>query len=149
MKPITIIGGGLAGLTLGLALRQRGVPVTLIEAGHYPRHRVCGEFISGRGQRVLTELGLLDQLREIGAWTAERAAFFPAGSREAMFTLPQSALCVSRYTLDAFLAQRFVILGGELRGDTRWAESCAVAGLVRATGRRARPSGDGWRWFGL
>ena len=53
MKPITIVGGGLAGLTLGIGLRQRGVPVTIWEAGRYPRHRVCGEFISGNGQAVL------------------------------------------------------------------------------------------------
>ena len=29
MKPITIVGGGLAGLTLGIGLRQREVPVTI------------------------------------------------------------------------------------------------------------------------
>src|ERR1035441_4912314 len=34
----------LLGLTLGIGLRQRGIPVTVLEAGHYPRHRVCGEF---------------------------------------------------------------------------------------------------------
>ena len=45
-QPVTIIGGGLAGLTLGIGLRQRNVPVTIREAGQYPRHRVCGEFIS-------------------------------------------------------------------------------------------------------
>ena len=51
---LTIVGGGLAGLTLGIGLRQRGVPVTVYEAGRYPRHRVCGEFISGRGQKTFT-----------------------------------------------------------------------------------------------
>ena len=49
MKSIAIVGGGLAGLTLGIGLRQRGVPAALWEAGRYPRHRVCGEFICGRG----------------------------------------------------------------------------------------------------
>ena len=44
---IEIVGGGLAGLSLGVALRREGVPVTLFEAGDYPRHRVCGEFIAG------------------------------------------------------------------------------------------------------
>jgi 2-polyprenyl-6-methoxyphenol hydroxylase-like FAD-dependent oxidoreductase len=55
-KPITIVGGGLAGLALGIGLRQRGVPVSLWEAGHYPRHRVSGEFICGRGQETLARL---------------------------------------------------------------------------------------------
>jgi 2-polyprenyl-6-methoxyphenol hydroxylase-like FAD-dependent oxidoreductase len=45
-RPVEIIGGGLAGLSLGIALRHRGLPVTIREAGHYPRHRVCGEFIT-------------------------------------------------------------------------------------------------------
>ena len=56
--PITIVGGGLAGLTLGIGLRQRQIPVAVWEAGNYPRHRVCGEFISGRGQQTLERLRL-------------------------------------------------------------------------------------------
>jgi 2-polyprenyl-6-methoxyphenol hydroxylase-like FAD-dependent oxidoreductase len=71
-KPITIVGGGLAGLTLGIGLRRRGVPTTLWEAGHYPRHRVCGEFICRRGW-VLREL--LERADAVGADTA---TFFSA-----------------------------------------------------------------------
>src|SRR5579883_1488023 len=74
--PITIVGGGLAGLTLGIGLRQRGVPVTVWEAGHYPRHRVCGEFISGRGQETLARLGLREKLEQAGVISARTAAFF-------------------------------------------------------------------------
>ena len=51
-KPIQIVGGGLAGLTLGIALRKKEIPVAIFEAGNYPRHRVCGEFISGRGLEI-------------------------------------------------------------------------------------------------
>ncbi|MCB9898586.1 MAG: NAD(P)-binding protein, partial [Planctomycetes bacterium] len=57
-RPITIVGGGLAGLTLGIALRRHDVPVLLDEAGRYPRHRVCGEFVNGRGREVLRALRL-------------------------------------------------------------------------------------------
>ena len=56
LKPIEIIGGGLAGLSLGLALRRAGVPVTLYEAGSYPRHRVCGEFITGLSPTTISRL---------------------------------------------------------------------------------------------
>ena len=75
MKPITIIGGGLAGVSLGIILRQRDVPTTLIEAGRYPRHRVCGEFISGAGGDVLRTLGL-DELMRDHAMSATDCAFF-------------------------------------------------------------------------
>ena len=42
MRQITIAGGGLAGLSLGVALRRADVPVVLHEAGRYPRHRATG-----------------------------------------------------------------------------------------------------------
>jgi len=35
MQSITIIGGGLAGLSLGCALRRHEVPVVVKEAGDY------------------------------------------------------------------------------------------------------------------
>ena len=75
-ETITIVGGGLAGLTLGIGLRQRGVAVTLWEAGRYPRHRVCGEFISGRGQSSLARLRLLGLVQSAGARDATSAGFF-------------------------------------------------------------------------
>ena len=62
MKRISIVGGGLAGLSLGVALRRHGIPVILFEAGSYPRHRVCGEFISGLSKATLNTLGLQDLL---------------------------------------------------------------------------------------
>src|ERR1022692_4825308 len=120
MKPITIVGGGLAGLTLGIGLRQRGVPVTLWEAGRYPRHRVCGEFISGRGRASLARLGLLGGLQDAGAGCAMSAAFFAGNARVTMRPLPEAALCVSRFVLDEWLAREFQRLGGELRLGARW-----------------------------
>ena len=98
--PITIVGGGLAGLTLGVALRQRDVPVILYEAGVYPRHRVCGEFICVRGIDVLQNLGLYPKFLAAGAVEARSAAFHSAGRSYRPKALPRAALCLSRYTMD-------------------------------------------------
>src|SRR5262245_27626119 len=104
MKPITIVGGGVAGLTLGIVLREREVPVTIWEAGRYSRHCVCGEFISGHGQALLGELGLRGRLVGAGAIFAVNAIFCSALRSGSVRNLPEPALCISRFTLDAFLA---------------------------------------------
>jgi flavin-dependent dehydrogenase len=147
-ESVTIVGGGLAGLTLGIGLRQRGVPVTVWEAGRYPRHRVCGEFISGGGRASLARLGLLEGLQKAGVGSAENAAFFAGKGMVAARPLPEAALCVSRFVLDGWLAREFQRLGGELRLDARWRGEFGT-GIVRANGRRAEPVTDGWRLFGL
>lgn len=148
MKPITIIGGGLAGLTLGIGLRKRSVPVTVIEAGRYPRHRVCGEFISGAGHRILEQSELLEALPARSLHRAHDAAFFSDKRMLAHEHLPKPALCVSRFILDAALSSHFQKLDGELRVSER-PRGEAHEGVVSASGRRAHPIENGWRWFGL
>lgn len=148
-KPITIIGGGLAGLTLGIGLRQRGVPVTIWEAGHYPRHRVCGEFISGNGQAVLDRLGLRSKFEQAGACYARTALFVCGKNRSPVWHLPAPALCLSRFAMDALLANEFQKLGGELRVSQRWSMNEAAEGIVHATGRRLQAAEKNPRWFGV
>jgi 2-polyprenyl-6-methoxyphenol hydroxylase-like FAD-dependent oxidoreductase len=147
-KPVTIIGGGLAGLTLGIGLRQLDVPVVIHEAGTYPRHRVCGEFISGRGQTTLARLGLDELLNQAGAVSAKTAAFFTATKSTMPRALPSAAICISRFTLDALLAKTFRELGGELLEDQRFVGNFCD-GVVRATGRQVQTEKIGARWFGL
>jgi len=148
MKTVTIVGGGLAGLTLGVGLRLHNVPVTIIEAGHYPRHRVCGEFISGSGRGVLAKLGLEEEILAAGGREATDAAFYTARIEGVARKLPSPALCVSRFVLDKTIADRFCRLGGELLEGRRWREDFGE-GIVRGTGRRVHPCVRGWRWFGL
>ena len=45
-KEVLIIGGGLAGLTAAIHLVKNGLQVTVIEKNEYPKHKVCGEYIS-------------------------------------------------------------------------------------------------------
>jgi flavin-dependent dehydrogenase len=145
---VTIVGGGLAGLTLGIGLRRLGAPVTVWEAECYPRHRVCGEFISGNGQNSLARLGLLGELQTAGARSARSVAFFAGPTMVVERPLPEAALCISRFELDQWLARQFQQLGGQLRQGARWCGEFGK-GIVRASGRRAEPMTNGWRWFGL
>jgi 2-polyprenyl-6-methoxyphenol hydroxylase-like FAD-dependent oxidoreductase len=141
VRPITIIGGGISGLTLGLLLRQRGVPVQLWEAHDYPRHRVCGEFISGRGGQLLK--ALLPNLINKGV-AARSVRFFADGRSSEMFGLPAAGLSISRWDLDNALADAFISAEGELMTKSRWSESYEKPGVVRATGRRIDANGRGW-----
>jgi len=139
---ITIIGGGLAGLSLGVALRRREVPVTLHEAGSYPRHRVCGEFISGVRPDTLETLGIADLLAP--AWPQRTMAWFAGGRRIFAGPLPETARGISRFTLDDALRRRFEETGGVLRERSRH-EATAAEGEVWCAGRIPARG----RWVGL
>ena len=149
VKSISIVGGGLAGLTLGIGLRQRGIPVTIWEAGNYPRHRVCGEFISGNGPAVLQRLGLLERFEKAGACYARTARFFSGENRSPVRELKMPALCLSRHKMDALLADEFQRLGGELHSNSRWTGERNSEAVVHASGRRAQVTEKNPRWFGV
>ena len=55
---LIIAGGGLAGLSLGILCKKKGFRVLILEKGSYPRHKVCGEFISLESLNFLNRLGL-------------------------------------------------------------------------------------------
>lgn len=143
MKPIVIIGGGLAGLSLGLALRREGVPVTLHEAGSYPRHRVCGEFITGLSPVTIARLQLGPFLAD--ALPHREVAWFIGGQSTRIQQLPAPALGLSRHALDARLAAAFVEAGGDLRLHSRVTDDSPQPGRIFATGRRHGRS----PWLGL
>ncbi|HVS52308.1 MAG TPA: hypothetical protein VHD62_08125 [Opitutaceae bacterium] len=141
--PIEIAGGGLAGLSLGIALRRAGIAVTIFEAGSYPRHRVCGEFITGLETKTIERLGLGTVLA--GALEHREVAWFFGEKRARIQALPSPALGLSRHALDARLAALFVAGGGDLRERTRLADLSIRPGRIFATGRRR---GD-TTWIGL
>jgi len=130
---ITIAGGGLAGLSLACALRLRGVEVTVQEAGSYPRHRVCGEFISGVTEETLKNLGILDLFSD--ARRHQSLAWHDQGRLVHRTQFPEAAYGISRYRLDERIRQKLESLGGKIETGVR-ARLESREGLVWAAGRR-------------
>jgi len=141
-REILIAGGGLAGLSLASALRLRNVPVTVLEAGSYPRHRVCGEFISGVSDATLEKLGISSAFK--GALRHRSLAWFDHGRLVHRDELDAPALGISRHLLDDRLRRRVEELGGEIRTDHR-ARPEPRESLVWTAGRKARNG----PWIGL
>ena len=54
---VVIIGGGLAGLSAAIDLKKRGRSVGLIEKASFPRHKVCGEYVSNEVLPYLQSIG--------------------------------------------------------------------------------------------
>jgi menaquinone-9 beta-reductase len=148
-QTITIIGGGLAGLSLGIALRQREVPVRLFEAGAYPRHRVCGEFLCGNGLEVLRQLELHQAFLTAGAMEARQVSFHSTHHSYHPKSLTRPALCLARHVMDDLMAKRYQQLGGKLYERERVVSSGGQPGVVQAMGRRIHPDHAGPQWIGL
>jgi flavin-dependent dehydrogenase len=140
MRQVCIVGGGLSGLTLAILLRRAGAPVRLWDAAGYPRHRVCGEFVSGRGADLLA--GLLPSLVQSAARIRD-VRFFADGRSSSTMLLPASGLAISRWDLDERLALEYLRDGGDLKVG-RWQGDFDSEGMVRSSGRRLSKSGRTW-----
>ena len=143
MTTITIIGGGLAGLSLGIALRRQEVPVRIYEAGAYPRHKVCGEFIAGVAGSTLKELGIAETFAD--ALLHRETAWYCRDHHLHNYNLPRPAIGLSRYTIEQRLARNFLKSGGDLQTGSRMHKPEINEGLVWTTGRQRRKTS----WIGL
>jgi 5-methylphenazine-1-carboxylate 1-monooxygenase len=72
---VAIVGAGVGGLTLGLALQRAGIDCTLYEAAPELRALGLGINLLPHAARVMAELGLLDELSRVGVQTRESAFF--------------------------------------------------------------------------
>lgn len=100
---LIIIGGGPAGTSAAISAARRGATVLLLERGRFPRHKVCGEFVSAESLSLLRDLLDLHNaalLRD--AVPIPRARIFLDG-RILETVVEPAAASIARMDLDAAL----------------------------------------------
>lgn len=115
-KRILIIGGGLAGLTAAIHLSKIGLKIILIEKNEFPKHKVCGEYISNEVSSYLNGLGINYEVLKPTHLSKFQFSFVDGKILES--ELPLGGFGVSRYLLDDFLYKKAVENGCEIIQDT-------------------------------
>jgi flavin-dependent dehydrogenase len=101
---VIIIGGGLAGLCNAIHVSKLGKNVLLIEKNEYPKHKVCGEYISNE---VLPYLDFLEvNPFDFGAVKINNFELSTRKNNIISAKLPLGGFGISRYTLDLALAEK-------------------------------------------
>ena len=101
---VIIIGGGLAGLCSAIHLSKMDIKILLIEKNEYPKHKVCGEYISNE---VLPYLAFLDiHPFEFGAVKIDNFQLSTTNNQLISAKLPLGGFGISRYQLDFILAKK-------------------------------------------
>jgi len=168
MYDLIVIGGGPAGTSAAITAARAGATVLLLERGRFPRHKVCGEFVSAESLDLLAKLlasdhkPLLDDAIRIA-----HARIFLDGHTLRTITDPPAA-SIARLDLDAALWNSAIEAGVDARQQAM-VQSVTGTGpfqvktpdddfearaLINASGRWSNltmqaSNGEAGRWIGL
>src|SRR5512146_2260235 len=143
MYDLIILGGGPAGTAAAITAADNGARVLILEQGRFPRHKVCGEFVSAES------LALLQSLLKPDTSLLQQAPRLPAArvfldGRQLHAPIHPPAASIPRFQLDLALWQATETAGGSF--ETR--------SVINASGRWSslspRPSTTaGQKWLGI
>jgi flavin-dependent dehydrogenase len=109
---VIIIGGGLAGLTAALHLLNNGYAVIVFEKNDFPKHKVCGEYISNEVLPYLQSLDL--DIEKLQPKYIDKLTFTLSSGKEIITNLPLGGFGISRYTFDNYLYEEVKKRGGKV-----------------------------------
>lgn len=103
---VIIVGGGLAGLSSAIHLSKTDLSILLIEKNDYPKHKVCGEYVSNE---VLPYLEFLNiDVFKLGAKKINKFQLSTIKNKLISATLPMGGFGISRYCLDDALVKKAI-----------------------------------------
>ncbi|MBO3115299.1 FAD-dependent oxidoreductase [Winogradskyella sp. DF17] len=100
---VVVVGGGLAGLCSAIHLAKSKFKVLLLEKNTYPKHKVCGEYISNEVLPYVKWLGF-----DPFSFSAKRISNFELtthNNKHISARLPLGGFGMSRFEMDYQLAQ--------------------------------------------
>ncbi len=121
---IVVVGAGTSGASLSIRLARENFAVCLIERERFPRHKLCGEFISPECFRHFQDLNVLDALLKAGGERISQTIFYATGGKSVAVPSKwfgadlRDALSLSRAEMDFRLLERAKKVGVEVLEDT-------------------------------
>lgn len=123
---VVIVGAGPSGASAAIHLALGGARVVLLEAKRFPRHKLCGEFVSPECAHHFRRLGVAADMRAASEVRIAETAFYSKRGRKV--SVPSAwfgsepnamALGLSRSEMDARLLARAREAGVEVREDAQ------------------------------
>ncbi len=114
---VLVIGGGPAGAAAGYWLSQLGRDCIIVEKKTFPREKTCGDGLTPRAVKQLTDMGLADELAKFHRYEGLRATAH-GRALELQWpshpVYPQHGYVVRRRDLDAMVAHNAAKHGARL-----------------------------------
>ncbi|MDI1241064.1 MAG: FAD-dependent monooxygenase [bacterium] len=121
---VVIVGAGPAGSSAAIRLARSGRNVLLVDKASFPRHKLCGEFVSPECLDHLEVLGVIPQVDRHGPQPIHKTVFYSSGGRS--FSVSSRWLAknngdsigLSRRSLDQILLDRAGECGVDVLTET-------------------------------
>ena len=143
-----VVGAGPAGAATAILLAREGLSVALLDRARFPRDKICGEYLSPEGSRILDRLGVLARVEANGARPLRGMRILGPDGTQLVGDYPPDgarpgdrprALAVRRRILDAALVERAREVGISVREGMRVVDLLREG--TRITGVVAEPVG--------
>jgi len=112
---LIIAGGGPAGCACAITASRAGGRVLLLEKDMFPRHKVCGEFVSAESLQLLSSLLGSDRFGEKPRISLARLFF---ERKSVLLPVSPASASIPRFDLDAALLQSAKQSGAVVREQT-------------------------------